>query len=101
MNGELLAIGLIVALGLATYATRIGGHLVLSRFERLDPRIEAALDAVPAAVMTAIVAPLALASGVAEAVAAGATVIASARLPIHWALVIGVGIVVALRAAGL
>lgn len=52
MTDELAAIVLIASLGLATYGTRIAGHLVLSRFDRLDPRIDAALDAVPAAVMT-------------------------------------------------
>jgi uncharacterized membrane protein len=92
---------LILALGIATYATRVGGHLILSRFERLNPRVEAALDAVPAAVMTAIVAPLALTAGLAEAVAAGAVVLASTRLPIHAVLVVGMAIVAGLRALGL
>jgi uncharacterized membrane protein len=98
VSGESLL--LIVALGLGTYATRIGGHLVLSRFEKLDPRVEAALDAVPAAVMTAIVAPLALTTGPAEAIAAAATIFASLRLPIHAVLVIGMLSVALLRAAG-
>jgi uncharacterized membrane protein len=98
MTGESLL--LIVALGLGTYATRIGGHLVLSRFQKLDPRVEAALDAVPAAVMTAIVAPLALA-GPAEAIAAGVTIVAALRLPIHAVLVVGMVSVAALRAMGL
>ena len=101
MTGYSESILLIVALGLGTYATRIGGHLVLSRFERLDPRVEAALDAVPAAVMTAIVAPLALATGPAEAIAAGATVVACLRLPIHAVLVVGMVVVASLRAIGL
>jgi uncharacterized membrane protein len=92
---------LIVALGLGTYATRVGGHLVLSRFERLSPRMEAALDAVPAAVLTAIVAPLALTTGVAEAVAAGAAILASLRLPINAVLLIGMVLVAALRTLGL
>ena len=92
---------LIVALGLGTYATRIGGHLVLSRFKKLDARVEAALDAVPAAVMTAIVAPLALTTGPAEAVAAGATIVASLRLPIHAVLVVGMVSVAILRLIGL
>ena len=98
MTGESLL--LIVALGLGTYATRIGGHLVLSRFERLDPRVEAALEAVPAAVMTAIVAPLALATGPFEAIAAGVTILASLRLPIHAVLVVGMVVVAGLRAIG-
>lgn len=95
------AVVLIVALGFATYLTRIGGHLVLSRFPRIDPRLEAALDAVPAAVLTAIAAPMALASGIAESLASAAVIVASFRLPIHAVLVIGVALVVALRAAGL
>lgn len=41
-----------------TYATRIGGHLVLSRFEHIHPRVEAGLNAVPAAVLTTIIAPV-------------------------------------------
>ena len=98
MIGESLL--LIVALGLGTYATRVGGHLVLSRFQKLDPRVEAALDAVPAAVMTAIVAPLALTTGPADAIAAGATILASLRLPIHAVLVVGMVVVASLRAIG-
>ena len=34
----------------ATYLTRVGGHLVLSRFERIHPRVEAGLNAVAAIV---------------------------------------------------
>jgi uncharacterized membrane protein len=101
MSDEALAIVLIVALGLATYATRIGGHLILSRFERIDPRVEAALDAVPAAVLTGIVAPAALAAGPAEALAALITVIAALRFSILATLAAGVAVVVALRLAGL
>lgn len=57
---------IIMAAAVATYLTRVGGHLVLSRFERVHPRIEAALDAVPAAVLTTLVAPSLLSAGVAE-----------------------------------
>lgn len=52
-----------------TYLTRIGGHLVLSRFERIHPRVEAGLDAVPAAVLTTLVAPAAMEGGPAEVAA--------------------------------
>jgi branched chain amino acid efflux pump len=51
---------------LLTYLTRIGGHLVLSRFNRVPPRVEAGLDAVPAAVLTTLVAPAVLSAGPAE-----------------------------------
>jgi uncharacterized membrane protein len=101
MSEGALGILLIVALGIATYATRVGGHLILSRFERIDPRVEASLDAVPAAVLTAIVAPAALASGLAVAVAAALVVAVSLRLPILAVIAIGVGTVLLLRALGL
>jgi uncharacterized membrane protein len=54
---------IILAGAVVTYLTRIGGHLVLSRFQRIHPRIEAALDAVPAAVLTALIAPLTAMAG--------------------------------------
>ena len=57
---------IIVAGAVVTYLTRIGGHLVLSRFERVHPRVEAALDAVPAAVLTTLVAPALIHAGPAE-----------------------------------
>lgn len=50
---------IVLAGAVLTYLTRSGGHLVLSRFERIHPRVEAALDAVPAAVLTTLVAPAA------------------------------------------
>ena len=57
---------LIVAGAMLTYLTRIGGHLVLSRFERVHPRVEQALNAVPAAVLTTLVAPATLDADPAE-----------------------------------
>jgi len=56
----------ILAGALATYLTRIGGHLVISRLERIPPRVEAGLNAVPAAVLTTLVAPAVLTAGPAE-----------------------------------
>lgn len=91
---------LIFALTLATYATRAGGHLVLSRFRRVDPRIEAALDAVPAAVLTAIVVP-ALATGAAEAIGLAFVVLSALRLPALVVIVAGPALVVLLRSVGL
>ncbi len=97
MTGEGMAYWLIVTLGLVTYATRIGGHLILSRFGRLNPRLEAALDAVPAAVMTAIVAPMALATGPLESIAAAIAVVAALRLSMHATLVLSIGALVVMR----
>jgi uncharacterized membrane protein len=101
MTAGWASFALIAALGLVTYATRIGGDLVLSRFRRLNPRLEAALDAVPAAVMTALVAPMALVTGPAETLAAAITVAAALRLPMLAALALGVAAVAGLRALGL
>ena len=56
----------ILAAAVATYLTRVGGHLVLSRFETVHPRVEAGLNAVPAAVLTTLVAPSMLTAGPAE-----------------------------------
>lgn len=89
---------LVVALGLGTYAMRIGGHLVLASFSRVPPRVEAALQAVPAAVLTAIVAPMALTEGFAETLAAAITILAALRLPLLAVLAIAVAAVVGLRA---
>jgi uncharacterized membrane protein len=101
MSGGWASLALIVAAGLVTYATRISGDLVLSRFRRLNPRVEAALDAVPAAVMTALVAPMALVTGPAETLAAALTVAAALRLPMLAALAVGVAAVAGLRLMGL
>jgi uncharacterized membrane protein len=57
---------IILAGAVATYLTRIGGNLVISRFETLHPRVEAGLNAVPAAVLTTLVAPEMLHAGPAE-----------------------------------
>jgi len=48
---------LIVAAAIVTYLTRIGGYLLIIRMTRIPPRMEAALNAVPAAVLTTLVAP--------------------------------------------
>jgi uncharacterized membrane protein len=92
---------LIFTLAVGTYGTRIIGDVVLSRIPRLDPRAEAALDAVPAAVLGALVAPVVLATGVAETVAAALTVLAALRLSMVPTLVVAGVSVTALRALGL
>ena len=64
-------LALTLACAVLTYATRAGGYLVLSRFERIPPRLEAALNAVPAAVMTTLFAPAIFSGGLLEAAAIG------------------------------
>jgi uncharacterized membrane protein len=48
---------IIFAAGLATYITRIAGYVLVTRMSRIPPRMETALNAVPAAVLTTLVAP--------------------------------------------
>jgi uncharacterized membrane protein len=70
---------IIIAGAIATYLTRIGGHLVISRFDNIHPRVEAGLNAVPAAVLTTLVAPELLNAGPAEWAALVVTVVVSLR----------------------
>lgn len=53
----------ILAAGLVTYLTRIAGYLLLSVVSHIPPRVEAALNAIPAAVLTALIAPAFYAGG--------------------------------------
>jgi uncharacterized membrane protein len=87
----------IAGMAFVTYLTRIGSDLLM-RNKTLGPRATAALDAVPAAVLTAVIAPTVLAAGMAEALAGLITAIAAFRLPLLATIVIGVGSLVMLRA---
>jgi uncharacterized membrane protein len=70
---------IIIAGAIATYLTRIGGHLVISRFDNIHPRVEAGLNAVPAAMLTTLVAPELLNAGPAEWAALVVTAVVSLR----------------------
>jgi len=89
-------IAAIFAMAVATYATRVGGLWVL-RFFKPTPRIQAALDALPVAVLTAVIAPSLSKGGAADLIAAFLTLLAASRLPLLPVVVIGVGSVVILR----
>jgi uncharacterized membrane protein len=41
----------------ATYLTRVSGYVLIGRMKTIPPRMEAALNAVPAAVLTTLFAP--------------------------------------------
>ena len=62
---------LIIILGgaVATYLTRIAGYLMIKRFKTIPPRVEAGLNAVPAAVLTTLVAPSVITGGIETAIA--------------------------------
>ena len=88
---------IILAGAVMTYLTRIGGHLVLSRFERIHPRVEAGLNAVPAAVLTTLVAPAAVSAGPAEMIALLAAGIVSLRFGMMPMFLTGAAVLIALR----
>lgn len=48
---------LILSAAVATYLTRIGGYILITRMNTIPPRLQAALNAVPAAVLTTLWAP--------------------------------------------
>ncbi len=88
---------IILAAAAVTYLTRIGGHLVLSRFERIHPRVEAALNAVPAAVLTTLVAPAAFAAGPAELAALAVAGLTALRFGMMTSFLAGVAALLGLR----
>jgi uncharacterized membrane protein len=48
---------LIIVGAIVTLINRLAGHYILTRFEPINYRVEAALEAVPVAVMTTLVVP--------------------------------------------
>lgn len=104
MDVELLLSGedarlyaIIIAAALLTYGTRIGGHLILSRFRTLHPRVESALQAVPAAVLSTIVAPAALTRGPLELAAMILAMVLCLRVSPIVVLVASLAFLVGLR----
>ncbi|MEM7215522.1 MAG: AzlD family protein [Pseudomonadota bacterium] len=90
----------IVLTGIVTYITRSGGYVLLSRFKNLHPRLEAALEAVPGAVLITLVLPSVLENGPLEVTAMAAALVASLRLSPIGVLAVGMFIVVVGRMIG-
>ncbi|MBE7638227.1 AzlD family protein [Sneathiella sp. P13V-1] len=93
------AVLIIILCAVATYITRIGGHLVLSRFGTLNHRVEAALNAAPIAVLTALVAPYAATKGPAEAIAFSISILISLRFSLLYSVAGGLLVLSLLRLA--
>ncbi len=87
----------ILAAAVATYLTRAGGHLVISRFKTIPPRVDAALNAVPAAVLTTLVAPAFYAGGTEVKVAMAIGLIMGLRFSLIPMLLSGWGSAILLR----
>jgi uncharacterized membrane protein len=86
----------IVVMAIVTYFTRAVGFLVAGRL-RLEGRSKAAFEAIPPAVLVAVIAPTALATGWPETVAAAIAAVSATRLPILATVAVGVVAVVVLR----
>jgi uncharacterized membrane protein len=87
----------IIAMALATFATRYSGLLLLKGV-KIEGRLRTALDAVPPAILTAIIAPTMLTAGIAESIASIITIgAAMLRLPLLAVIAVGVASVVVLR----
>lgn len=88
---------IILASAALTYLTRIGGHLVISRIGTLNPRLEAALNAVPAAVLSTLVAPTFFTHSWQESLTLVIAGLAALRLPLLGMFAVGWVTIVALR----
>jgi len=86
---------LILSAAVVTYVTRIGGYVLITRLARIPQRMEAALNAVPAAVLTTLMAPIFFNGGLDIKVAmivaclVGLFLPASAMLVAGWVVVMG------------
>ncbi len=97
MTLEPTTLATILMMAAVTYATRIVGIFVADRLI-LTGRAKAAFEAIPPAVLIAVIAPTALATGWPETLAAAIAMIAALRLPLLATMAVGVAAVVALRA---
>jgi len=96
MTLDMLTLLAIVAMAVVTYLTRIAGLFVADRLV-LTGRAKAAFDAIPPAVLVSVIAPTALTTGWAEAIAAAITAVVAFRLPLLATIAVGVVSVVVLR----
>ncbi|MEQ8355007.1 MAG: AzlD domain-containing protein [Kiloniellaceae bacterium] len=96
MQLDPLTFAAIAVMAIATYATRGVGYWLV-RHKTVSGRFAGALEAVPGAVLTAIIAPMAFVTGPAESGAALITVLLALRLPLILAVAGGCLAVVGLR----
>lgn len=89
MSLDATTLAAILAMAAVTYATRIAGFALVRRLA-LTGRARMALEAVPGAVLVALVAPAILTRGPADALAGLLTVLAALRLPVLGVVAVGV-----------
>lgn len=97
MNLEAPTLLLIGLVGFATYGTRLGGYWLL-RNVKITGRTKAALDAVPPAILVAVIAPAVLMNSWPERIAGAATIAAALlRMPLLVVILVGVATTALLR----
>ncbi|KQS72654.1 hypothetical protein ASG39_02570 [Rhizobium sp. Leaf371] len=101
LSQDLRLIAVIILAAIATYLTRIGGAIMMARMERIPPRMEAALNAVPAAVLSTLVAPAIVYGGVDVTIAILAAFLVGLRFSALPMLLAGWAVVMVLRTTGL
>ena len=87
----------ILAMGALTYFTRILGFLIADRLPKSGP-VRVALDALPPAVLVAVIAPIVM-SGPIEAVSGVVVLVLALRLPLIATVATGVAVAALLRFA--
>lgn len=88
---------IILLCALVTYGSRAGGYLVMSYFGQVHHRVMAGLNAVPIAVLSALVAPQIVTGHWTDAAAIGLVCLMSLRLPLLPSVLLGVISLVAMR----
>lgn len=91
---------LVLLAGLITYGTRVAGHLVLRRLDAIPPRLDAALNAVPPAMLVTIVTPVFVDGGWLERLVIAGSGLLSLRLSVLSTVIVGTAAIALLRAAG-
>jgi len=90
---QLIMVGAVV-----TLINRLAGHYFLVRFEPIPYRVEAALEAVPVAVMTTLVVPAAVDGSWPEWICLITAMVLCLRVPFVVAVLGAVGVLLMLRA---
>lgn len=85
---------------LATYATRAGGHVLLARIGSVSPRVNALLNAVPAAVLPTLVVPAFVDGNWPERAVLVLCAVLALRLSLLNTVLVGTAIVILARALG-
>jgi uncharacterized membrane protein len=90
---------LIIILGgaVATYLTRVSGYMLIKRFKTVSPRVEAGLNAVPAAVLSTLVAPAALTGGPEMVIALAVALVAGFRISGFALIMLGWAVAMVIR----